>query len=233
MHALLCALLIATAHAGVEKGAIKTSAGRIDYLVDVPKGRGPFPLLVVAPAMKYLMEQPLFDKLAKGAAKQGFLVVRFNWRYVAAGTQPSPDLSAEASDVEAVIDHFSTHKKADRNKVVIAAKSFGTRVLMKGPEKRGRALLLWTPNCDGGQTFRQLYAPLFDPDKPRTAHVAISAADPYCDVRQIYGALGELGSRVTIHTLSGGHNFESKDDPQGIVADAAIAGSLAWLMRQK
>lgn len=233
LHALLLALLAGSSYAGVEKGAIKAPTGRIDYIVDAPRGGGPFPLLVVAPAKQLLMEAPLFEKLAKGAAKQGYFVVRFNWRFVASGTQPTPDLSGEATDIDIVVDRFLQERRVDRGRIVLAAKSLGSRALMRGPEKRAKALLLLTPNCDGGQTFRQLYAPLFDPDKPRTAHIAISATDPYCDVRQIYSALGELGSRVTVHTLAGGHNFESKLDREGLNADAAIAGGLAWLAGQK
>ncbi|MBI2070293.1 MAG: alpha/beta hydrolase [Elusimicrobia bacterium] len=210
-----------------KKETIQTAAGPIETAVSRPKGKGPFPLLVIAPAKQYTMEGKIFEELAHGAAGLGYYVVRFNWGYIPKKSEPSADLSAEAKELDAVIEHFRKESKVDAGRVVLAAKSFGTKVAMLGPEQKARALLLLTPNCDAERTFRKTYQPVFASTKK--AHVVISVNDPYCDINQIHEALKDLGSRVTVHTLFGDHNFVLKSAASDINEKAAIQSSLNWL----
>lgn len=199
-----------------------------EVLVTPGQGAGPHPLLVIAPAKEYTMAGPLFVALAEGAAKQGFDVVRFNWGFKTRGGQPSADLAAENAELEAVMGHYG----AGRKHRVLAAKSFGSRVAMRGAFKQATALMLLTPNADAKATFRQNYAPLMGYDRP--LHVAMAATDPYGDVKQLYEAAPALGPELTLHVLpAGGHNFEVEGPAGPRNVAAALDGALNWLAFQR
>ena len=171
--------------------AVDVSAQKMpQVMINQPAGEGPFPLLVIAPAKAYTMTGKLFQELVEGASQLGYFVVRFNWSFVTEKQEPSADLSKEVQDLESVIRHFSGHEKVDSNRIILSAKSFGSKVAMKGAYRLVHGLLLLTPNCDSTNTFSDLYAPLFSLNKK--VHIVISAQDPYCDVGQIYTSLSRL-----------------------------------------
>lgn len=188
----------------------------------------PAPLLVIAPAKKYTMVGELFEDLAEKASKLGYFVVRFNWGFVTKNNEPSKGLSAESKDLERVIKHYSNQPYVDSSKVILAAKSFGSRVAMKDAYKLANSLLLMTPNCDKKDTFKKNYKPIFKLKK--NVHIVISKDDPYCDVGQIYQDLSKLNKKyVTVHTLAGDHNFKLEGVASRLNEKVAIESSLNWL----
>ena len=173
------------------------------------------------------MTGKLFERLSDGAHKLGFYVVRFNWRFFTNKTEPSEGLKTEAEDLSLILDHYSKRSGINRDTRVLASKSIGTRIAMLGPSDKVTANLLLTPNCSAENRFRDTYDPIYRQKTP--AHIVISSTDPYCDISQIYGALKDFGSRVTIHTLSGDHNFVIGGPASTMNEDAAIQSSLNWL----
>ena len=188
----------------------------------------PAPLLVIAPAKKYTMVGELFENLATEASKLGYFVVRFNWNFVTTNQEPSSGLTSEARDLERVINYYSKQPYIDSSKIILAAKSFGSRVAMKNAYDLATSLLLMTPNCDKKNTFKDNYKPIFDLNK--NVHIIISKDDPYCDVDQIYSVLGDLNKKyVTVHTLAGDHNFKLPGKSSELNEKVAIKSSLNWL----
>lgn len=102
---------------------------------------------------------------------------------------------------------------------------------MMGGHKKAHSLLLLTPNCDKKDTFRANYKPIFGLKK--SVHVVLSKDDPYCDVDQIYEGMRGLNKKfVTLHTLSGDHNFKLTNSISKLNVEAALESSLNWLSLQ-
>lgn len=225
----LTLLLSLNSHAAVNRTVIKTDRGELPVIVNAPKGKGPHPLLVIAPAKKYLMDERLFSELAKQAAAAGFLAVRFNWGFAAKGAEPSKNFANEAADLNDVAQHYIRLNQTQKLKVFLAAKSMGSRAAMQAALTPYAGLLLLTPNCDKKDTFAKTYAPVFKAKRP--VHIAISVDDPYCEVKQIYKSSEKLAPHLTLHTLKGDHNFVVDGEYRN--QNAAIASSLNWLQNQR
>lgn len=202
-----------------------------DIIVKKPEGKGPFPLLIIAPAKKYTMQGRLFNELAEGAVDMGYYTVRFNWQFVTRSLAESEGLSLEAQDIINVLKYFKADKRIDTSKVVLAAKSFGSRVAMTGPYKEFDSFLLITPNCSQSQTFQELYGALYSWRKP--VHIVISNNDPYCNVHQIYQSMRYASLNMTIFTLFGDHNFVLQDKKANRLNEKVVLYSMInWLNLQ-
>jgi dienelactone hydrolase len=199
-----------------------------DTIVHRPAGQGPFPLLVIAPAKEYTMTGDLFRQLGERAAEAGYLTVRFNWRFVTARQAPSNDLSRESEDLVRVLRHFAARPDVDPSRIVLAAKSFGSRVAMREAADLVQAVLLLTPNCTVDQPFRSSYRPLLTRHRP--VHIVISAQDPYAVIDQIQEAMPDLGPRAGLDLLTkGDHNFATTDTGSTANQARAIEYCMAWL----
>ncbi len=105
----------------------------LDVIVSDPPARNSLrPLLVIAPAKKYLMDGRLFERIANEAASLGYYVVRFNWSFTKQGVEPKLDLITEANELSSVMEHYTKEPFIDRKMVILAAKSFGSKVAMRG-----------------------------------------------------------------------------------------------------
>lgn len=196
--------------------------------VATPEGAGPHPLLVIAPAKEYTMSGPIFTALEAGALKLGYKVVRFNWGFVTRKGQPSADLQVENQELEQVIAHFAAMPDVKRSRVMLAAKSFGSRVAMNGAHRKAHGLLLLTPNSNAQAPFEKTYAPLLGDERP--LHIVISATDPYGDRNQLHAALPRLGGRTTLTMLpAGDHNFKLEGPSSALNEEVAMKSSLNWL----
>jgi alpha/beta superfamily hydrolase len=207
---------------------VRAAALPAEVSVVTPEGTGPHPLLVIAPAKEYTMAGPIFMALEAGALKLGYKVVRFNWGFVTNKAQPSPELQAEDQELERVLNHFATQSDVDRSRVVLAAKSFGSRVAMRGAHRKARGILLLTPNSSAQAPFETTYAPLLGDERP--LHIVISASDPYGDRNQLLAALPRLGGRTTLTMLpAGDHNFKLEGPSSAFNEEVALKSSLNWL----
>ena len=206
--------------------------GDYEIITHKAKGKKPYPLLVVVPAKDYTITGELFEEIATAAASNGFFVVRFNWGFVTNKDEPSKDLSTEANDLKTVIDYFSQQKDVDSKKIFVVSKSFGSRVVMKQAYDKSQGVALLTPNCSAKEPFNKTYASLFKGKKP--VHLVISKDDPYCDVNQIYKAMGSLDKKnVTVFTLFGDHHFITSGGKQDLNKTLAVESVVNWLLQQK
>lgn len=209
---------------------VEISGKKVDVIINEPKSLGgPSPLLVIAPAKEYTMTGALFEQLAVMAAEAGYFVVRFNWGYVTTKTSPSPSLMIESQELVGVIEYFKKHRAVDPGRVVLAAKSFGSKVAMLEAYRKASALLLLTPNSNKENPLRKVYEPVFR--YKGKVHIVISVDDPYGEISQLYEAMKEFGANVTVQTVVGDHNFKTGDANSEVNQKAVLVGCENWLLR--
>ena len=146
------------------------------------------------------MEKPLFQKIFKQALKSQFAVVRFNWDFFTNQKEPSQGLKAEAIQLEEMLEFLTDNHKIPARDIIVAAKSFGSQVVIKIDPKLYGDLALITPNCDKENIFLKRYDRVLKTKKK--IQISISVNDPYCDLEQIYTALPSLNKEHSIYTLS-------------------------------
>ena len=162
-------------------------------------------LLIVVPAKKYSMDGILFEKIASLAVRKGYVVVRFNWIFFTQGSNPSKNFDEEASELKSIIEYYQKKYRVEAKNTVVAAKSFGSKILMKIPSTTYNALGLITPNCDKVNTFSSVYGKVLSSLKP--IQISISTNDPYCEISQIYKETSKFKNNIRLYTSFGDHNF--------------------------
>ena len=116
-------------------------------LVDMPRGTGPHPAVVLAPGVSYHLRMPLMERLGQVLPEHGIAVFRFNWRYMDSEPQgqPSDDLSVEQAELAAVIALARADVRVRPDRLVVAGKSMGsvvaTRIFAADPALAGAVLL--------------------------------------------------------------------------------------------
>lgn len=205
------------------------------------------PAIIIAPGGTYHAAIPVVRRFAERAAAHGFVAVRFDWSFCdsAAGRcagKRSADLQAEREDLETVVAFVRTHARVDRARILLAAKSFGSRiaypVFVSDPSIRALAVL--TPICTetAGADGRPLAAPLptasqHYPDLSRLdrpALFAIGVVDPICRVAMLRDYLAATPGKATILELPGDHSFEVGADAAQNAANITAAADrvLQW-----
>lgn len=169
-------------------------------------------LLVIAPAKKYSMEKPLFEKITKLALESGYIVARFNWLFYTENRVPSAELLDEALEFETILRNIQNKLHISKYHTTVLAKSFGSQVIAKSNYKAYQNLALVTPNCDEKKTFSKTYKNLLV--SIPNIQISISKDDPYCNIKQIYNAAQYFNKNTTILTTYGDHNFETSKNPR-------------------
>ncbi len=195
-----------------------------EVIEDFPKGKGNGRLLVIIPAKKYSMRKPLFEKISRDATESGYHVVRFNWKFFTERKDPSKNFIKEIKEVHEIIEYYSTKYNYMKKDIVIAAKSFGSRVLAK-TKLKSFALGLITPNCSERESFMKTYKEVLR--RYSKIQISISINDPYCEIGQIYQELPKIRKEVSIYTTYGDHNFNFKEgvDNQNVF----VSQFIQWL----
>ena len=190
-------------------GQHRVRVAGVEALINIPETqRQRSKLVIIAPAKKYTMEKPLFTRLARILAHHGHIVVRFNWGFVSVSQKPSRGLAREAAELDGVVEALQKKFARTKDQTVIVAKSFGSRVLMRGRFGKVGHVALVTPNCDAKSSFRDTYGTLFK--KTLRINISISIDDHYCDIEQVYDFMDATRSGVTLYTTYGDHNFKTK-----------------------
>jgi hypothetical protein len=169
------------------------------------------------------MALPAMESTARALAEQGFAVFRFNWTYFMAEPrrQPSPNLSAEAQDLQAVIAAARAHERVDARSVSVGGKSLGSVVAWRSfaMDPQLRSALLLTPVCSRvprGETNPKPEAkenyPGLESERRPTLWIA-GDSDPLCSTTVLYNfaATGHQVTRVAV--VGGDHSFENKSLP--------------------
>ena len=170
-------------------------------------------LIVIAPAKKYLMQERLFEGIAQNLAKQGFVVVRFNWDNQTL-TDPALEFKRASNDFYTVVSEAQKYFKAGRQNTVIISKSFSTKALGL-VENLAKAQVLLTPNCSPEVPFLGTYGSILQRKDIKTS-IFISSEDPYCDVKQIHQSLIQVQNSPTLYLSHGDHNFVIPNPPTNL-----------------
>ncbi len=182
-------------------------------------------LVILIPAKNYSMKGRIFEQLASRGKENGLSFLRFDWSFFGHNRNPSAELDLEAIELKEVIHHYQKKFKLKNERIILVAKSFGSRVLAKA-NLNSYPLALVTPNCDENASFKSTYSKLLQ--KKRPVQISISIEDPYCDISQIYRNLVNLPREVTMYTSYGDHNFVLNDTFQN--QDVFVTQLLQWIV---
>lgn len=225
VHIACAALLLLTA-ADTFAQATTVPRGdgvRISAIVDLPAGAGKVPAVVLAPGQGYHMGLPVMESTARALNEQGIAVIRFNWAYFTAEPrgQPSPDLSVELQDLQAVLAAARAHPRIDERHISVGGKSLGSGVAWRAfaADRLLQSALLLTPVCSRvpkGETTpkpeaRENY-PGMDAEQRPSLWIS-GDADPLCapSVLYAFAAAGQKRTRVAV--VGGDHSFENRTLP--------------------
>ncbi|MEJ6004629.1 alpha/beta fold hydrolase [Paucibacter sp. AS339] len=219
---MCAALLLSGASGALAQATVahRTDGTQISARVDLPAGNAKVPALVLAPGQGYHMSLPAMEATARALSERGVAVFRFNWTYFTAEPkgQPSPDLSLELQDLQAVVAAARAHPRVDPQNITVGGKSLGSVVAWRAfvADQKLRSALLLTPLCSRvpkGETTprpegRENY-PGLEAERRPSLWIA-GDADPLCDPVALYAlaAGGQKALRVAI--VGGDHSFENR-----------------------
>lgn len=224
--ALCTVLLLAAANAHAQAIVVKRVDGvDVTAMVDLPAGSAKAPAVVLAPGQGYHMALPAMESTARALSEQGFAVFRFNWTYFTSEPrrQPSPDLSVELRDLQAVVAAARAHGRVDEGSVSVGGKSLGSLVAWRAfiADPKLRSALLLTPVCSrvpkgesGPRPEARENYPGFESERRPSLWIA-GNSDPLCapSVMYAFAASGPGAARVAI--VGGDHSFENRSLPTG------------------
>jgi hypothetical protein len=206
--------------------------------IQTPKGKGPFPCVIICPGRGYHMELPLMKDFADKAVQEGFVAVRFDWTFYTKGSNPSADGSQEIGDVEQVLLMAKQIPEVDPTRIYIAGKSlgsvFGYAVFHDHPELKG--CLLMTPVIPERGAGVDYYPDLAD-EYRKVVFILGNEDFNNCKLNYLYHYLADCKAPIPVVVLAGGHGFnqagESTD--KGLLeidkynVKTAVDASVYWL----
>jgi predicted alpha/beta-hydrolase family hydrolase len=204
-----------------EMSVLSPHGGRLSVIADFPKGKGPFPALVLAPGQDYHMNLPAIEETARSLAAQGVAVFRFNWAYFTAQPKghPSKDLSKELQDLRAVLAAARRHPKVASKNVSVGGKSLGSVVAWRAfaSDASLRSGLFLTPLCGGvskGEAVHRSEAhknyPGFESERRATLFIA-GSRDPLCAAPALYQFAANSPGVGRVAIVEGDHGYEEPE----------------------
>ena len=189
----------------------------VSAIVDVPRGKGPFPAVVLGPGTGS-RQQKINDVVAAELLHQGIAVYRFDWAYYTHDAKATPsdsDRSPEIEDFRSVVALARHDPRIDTNRIAVGGKSRGTviawQVLRDDPALVG--ILELTPVCTkAGFTAEQLYPDLAQEKRPSLW--LTGDHDPACKVPVLYNFLAGAGGPARVAILRGDHGLADDPTPQ-------------------
>jgi dienelactone hydrolase len=217
------------AHAAEHRTAATQRGVTIQVLEDLPKGPGPFPVVVLASGQGGDMTQPLLERLASALPAEGIAVVRFDWAYRTANPatgQQSADLTVEEDDMGAALALARKDPRLDPARIVLMGKSMGSvvavRLFDRSAELRGAVLL--TPVCSlpkrpGAPDW---YAAPYAAFARQTRAMAMVAGDkdPVCSPADLYRMATTAAGPVRVAVVGGDHGFKAGPDNDPAAVEA-------------
>lgn len=191
--------------------------------IDLPPGEARVPAVVLAPGQGYTLGLPVLDDLAQALRAQGVAVFRFNWAYM--GTEPrgrpSPDLSLELADLQAVLAEARRHPRVDAQRLVVAGKSLGSGLAWRlfRQDAALRAAVLLTPVCSRVRQAGQPPVPEARENYPgldaelRPSLWIAGDQDPLCAAPVLYGFAASAPPVARVAIVGGDHVFDSPGLP--------------------
>ena len=191
-------------------------------VMDLPKGKEPFPTIIIAHGFKGFKDQIHFVNLSKQLNQAGFLTFRFDFTNgVGESDGDIFDITIEhyVNDLRAVYEYISTNDLIDKENIIIYATSLGatTSLLFAAQNPRIKLLILHEPVTE----MKKLHATEVDCDKwkkqgywifhSETKNRDYKVGYQYYEERQKYNMF-EVAEKIEIPTLII-HNPEAKELP--------------------
>lgn len=221
----LVATIAAAASAMAEPASIPRGAGSLRGAWDVPPG-APRGGVVLAPGQRYPMDGPILREAAVSLARQGLLVLRFDWGYTTAGGDPSLDGVRELDDLRAALAHLRADPRVKGKPLLLGGKSMGSLVALEVANDAAAGaglagLVLLTPPCRGRalETLKADRRPLF---------VALGDRDPQCDVGALRNVLPPQARLVVIEAADHGLDDVEHMDRSELNVRHAAGELAAW-----
>ena len=101
-------------------------------ILNIPKGKPPFPAVIICHGFKGYKEQGHLKTLATSLTNNGFVVLRFDFTNEVGesyGKLENIQFSQELQDLESVISYISKQKFVDSQKIGLAGHSLGSQVV--------------------------------------------------------------------------------------------------------
>ncbi|MDZ4122391.1 MAG: alpha/beta family hydrolase [Candidatus Cloacimonadaceae bacterium] len=206
----------------------------LDMDITIPESAELFPCLIICPGRGYHKDLPLIRDLASRAGEEGFAVVRFNWSFFSAKTQPSADGAMELADIDAALQQAKMIPGVDTTRIYIAGKSmgsvFGYHAFHKNPELFG--CLLLTPLIPESGMGKAYY-PGLDAEERKVVFILGDKDVHNCSLPNLYEYLAETGKSIPVVVLAGAHSFEDtapgSDAQNQANTKMAVETSVYWL----
>ena len=180
------------------------------------------------------MDQAILVRMAEALAREGALVLRFNFVYSDTGRRSPDRPPVLIATWRAAASWLSARPEAKGRPLVLGGKSMGGRIA-------SHLAALGDP-CDGLWFLGYPLHPAGQPKKMRDAHLAdvpcpmlflAGTRDPLCDLALLRPVLERLGPRATLHVVEGGdHSFDvlkSSGRTPAEVEQELLDTSVRWL----
>lgn len=102
-------------------------------LINFPKGKGPFPVIIICHGFKGNKNSPLYKFLAREFTKAKFLTFRFDFHGHGESEGHFEDItiSQEVDDLKCAVEYISKKKFVDESKIGLTAHSLGGFVILR------------------------------------------------------------------------------------------------------
>jgi len=180
------------------------------------------------------MDQPILVRMADAFAREGALVLRFNFVYTETGRRSPDRPPVLIATWRAAAAWLAARPEAKGRPLVLGGKSMGGRIASH--------LAALGDRCDGLWFLGYPLHPAGQPEKLRDAHLVdapcpmlflAGTRDPLCDLALLRPVLKKLGARATLHVVEGGdHSFavlKSSGRTPAEVEQELIDVSVRWL----
>jgi hypothetical protein len=203
--------------------------GSVRGILHEPAGE-PSVALVLAHGRSGGMNQALLRGLARAAAGSGWLVLRFNFRYVESKGRASRDLSREEGDLLSAVRFV--RRLAAQGPLIVAGKSMGARVAARASHDPGITAVIAL-----GYPLHPPFRPEVrdPPEWPKLVKPALFVQgdrDPFCDLARLREDVTRLPEAHDLVVIPGaGHSFEPKGPKRDTfpeVRDAVVG----WVRRR-
>lgn len=208
MQLFILALSLISAGNAFDTRKIILTDRTIDAVIDSPKGKGPHPLLVIAPGRASKMDDSFYQTLAEAASKTGFVVIRFNW-----GSTKLTDLKQQAEDLSTVLSSFIQGRvneplEINAKQVALLTDGVSARIAMM-PDSDAlkpnvKALIFLDPECDLENPYSKLYGKMTSIKTSRL--LIVSQPGNGCERAQIYEQAKTNGDLFSLYTATGPRN---------------------------
>jgi predicted alpha/beta-hydrolase family hydrolase len=180
------------------------------------------------------MDQAILVRMADALAREGALVLRFNFAYTEAGRRSPDRPPVLIATWRAAAAWLAARPEAKDRPLVLGGKSMGGRIASHVAALGDR--------CDGLWFLGYPLHPAGQPQKMRDAHLAdapcpmlflAGTRDPLCDLALLRPVIERLGPRATLHVVEGGdHSFDvlkSSGRTPAEVEEEILDASVRWL----